>query len=216
MKHSHKLSLTALICLTGLSVVSLAADSVTPDAALAKLKAGNARFAAATVTEGKSAAAARAATAKSQHPFAIVVGCSDSRTAPELVFDQGIGDLFVVRNAGDLTDNHVLGSIEYAVHHLGSRLIVVMGHDRCGAVQAAVAGGKVPGYLKSVVRGIRPSVKAARRQPGDLLDNAIANNARHVAHEIRTKAKFGELRHEVRVVVGIYHLDSGKISWIEA
>src|ERR1051325_10528262 len=97
------------------------APSLDPQDALSKLRAGNDRFATSKVTEGKPVAARRAETAQSQHPFAIIVGCADSRTSPELVFDQNIGDLFVVRTAGNLTDDHTLGSIEYAVEHLGSR-----------------------------------------------------------------------------------------------
>ena len=119
--------------------------SVSPDVALARLKAGNARFVANPVSKGKPTAARRAETAQTQHPFAIIVGCADSRTSPELVFDQNIGDLFVVRTAGNLVDDHGLGSIEYAVDHLGTRLIVVLGHQRCGAVKAAMASATAPG-----------------------------------------------------------------------
>src|ERR1044071_4859084 len=117
--------------------------SVSPDDALAKLKEGNARFVTNKVSTGKRTAANRAETAQSQHPFAIVLGCADSRTSPEIVFDQNIGDLFVVRTAGNLVDDHALGSIEYAVAHLGARLVVVLGHERCGAAQAALESDHV-------------------------------------------------------------------------
>ena len=141
--------------------------SVSPDAALARLKAGNARFVANPVSKGKPTAARRAETAQTQHPFAIIVGCADSRTAPELVFDQNIGDLFVVRTAGNLVDDHGLGSIEYAVDHLGTRLIVVLGHERCGAVKAAMASATAPGHVNSLVRDIQPAVEAAKTEKGD-------------------------------------------------
>jgi carbonic anhydrase len=115
-----------------------AAPVVTPEAAVAKLTEGNARYVSKSVSTGKPTAKARAATAQSQHPFAIIVGCADSRTSPELVFDQNIGDLFVIRTAGNLVDDYALGSIEYAVAHLGAKLIVVLGHERCGAYQRSV------------------------------------------------------------------------------
>src|SRR5205823_9351270 len=118
-----------------------------PDAALAKLKEGNLRFAASEVSKGKPTAARRTETAQAQHPFAIIVGCADSRTSPELVFDQNLGDLFVVRTAGNLVDDHALGTIEYGVAHLGARLIVVLGHTSCGAVKAALESDHAPGHV---------------------------------------------------------------------
>jgi len=141
MKSVSKFTFIASACLFSLMAFIFAADehvpSVSPDAALAKLKEGNARFVASKVSDGKPTAAKRAETAQAQHPFAIILGCADSRTAPEIIFDQNIGDLFVIRTAGNLVDDHALGSIEYAVEHLGARLIVVLGHERCGAVTAA-------------------------------------------------------------------------------
>src|SRR6185436_5632156 len=113
---------------------------VSAESGLAKLKEGNARFVSSKVSAGKATAALRTETAKGQHHFAIVLGCADSRTPPEIIFDQSIGDIFVVRSAGNLVDDNALGSMEYAVEHLGVRLIVVLGHSRCGAVAAAVAG----------------------------------------------------------------------------
>jgi carbonic anhydrase len=189
------------------------ASSVTPEAALAKLKEGNARFVTQEVSEGKPNAAKRTETAQTQHPFAIVVGCADSRTSPELVFDQNIGDLFVVRTAGNLVDDHGLGSIEYAVHHLGTRLIVVLGHESCGAVKAALTSDTAPGHVQSLVRDIQPAVKAVKGKEGDALHLAITENARLVADKIRTKADFGELAKEVRIVFGVYDLATGKVEW---
>ena len=134
-KHLSQLTIrTALATLIVGSAIAFAADpttpSVPPDEALARLKAGNERFASSKVSSSKPVAARRAETAKEQHPFAIVVACADSRSAPEIVFDQNIGDLFVIRTAGNLVDDYALGSIEYAVEHLGARLIVVLGHER--------------------------------------------------------------------------------------
>lgn len=189
------------------------AKSVSPDDALAKLQAGNQRFATAKITEGKPVAARRAETAQSQHPFAIIVGCADSRTAPELVFDQNVGDLFVVRTAGHLVGEHALGSIEYAVEHLGARLIVVLGHERCGAVKAALSAATAPGNVNSLVRDIQPAVQATKGKAGDALDLTIKENAKLVAAKIRSEAKLGELAKSVRIVSAVYDLDTGKVEW---
>ncbi len=187
---------------------------VGPDAALAKLQAGNARYVAKSVSEGKATAKARAATAQSQHPFAIIVGCADSRTSPEIVFDQNLGDLFVIRTAGNLVDDYALGSIEYAVEHLGARLIVVLGHERCGAVKAAVASGSAPGHVGSIVKEIRPAVNAVSKDAGDVLVNAVNENIYRVAQKISKKASLGELSSQVRVARAVYDLDSGKVEWL--
>src|SRR6266850_3490662 len=155
MKTTSKFTFVAFVCLFSVITFVFAADhpvaSVNADAALTKLKEGNARFVGSKVSQGKPTAARRAETAQGQHPFAIILGCADSRTSPEIVFDQNIGDLFVVRNAGNLVDDHALGSIEYGVEHLGARLIVVLGHERCGAVIAALASDSAPGHLQPVV-----------------------------------------------------------------
>src|SRR5437762_11573813 len=124
--------------------------------------------------------------AKSQHPFALVLGCSDSRVPPEIVFDQGLGDLFVLRVAGNVIDDHSLGSIEYAVDHLAVRLIVVLGHQRCGAVKAAkktiAAKGKAPAHIQSLVTAIKPAVEATVH--GDL-EATVEANVKNVTEELR-------------------------------
>ena len=191
-----------------------AAPSVSAGAALAKLKAGNARFVTHAVSAGKPTAARRAATAQTQHPFAIIVGCSDSRTPPELIFDQNIGDLFVIRTAGNLVDDFALGSIEYAVAHLGARLIVVLGHERCGAVKAAVESGSAPGHVGALVHEIRPAVNAVRGRPGNIVENAVDENCNRVAARIRRKAELGGAASQVRIVKGRYDLDTGKVAWL--
>jgi len=221
MNNRSKLILTTFVSLASLTLFSLGADhpvaSVAAEPALAKLKEGNARFVESTVSSGKPTAAKRTETAQGQHPFAIIVGCADSRTSPEIIFDQNIGDLFVTRNAGNLVDEHALGSIEYAVEHLGVRLIVVMGHSSCGAVTAAVAGETAPGHIQSLVRDIQPAVKTAKNGNGseNLTERAIAENARLMANKIRTEADFGELAKEVRVIPAVYDLSSGKVEWLK-
>jgi len=217
MKTTPKFIFVAFFSLFSIVAIVFAADhpvaSVSADAALAKLKEGNARFVGSKVSSGKPTAARRAETAQSQHPFAIILGCADSRTSPEIVFDQTIGDLFVVRNAGNLVDDHGLGSIEYGVEHLGARLIVVLGHERCGAVTAAMAGDTAPGHLQPVVRDIQPAVQAVKGKPGDATQLAVAENARLMAEKIRKEAHLGDLTKDVRIISAVYDLDSGKVEW---
>jgi len=214
MNINPKLTLISLLSLTTFVFgADHPAPSVDAGAALAKLKEGNARFSSSKVSQGKPTAAKRAETAQAQHPFAIVLGCADSRTAPEIVFDQNIGDLFVVRTAGNLVDEHALGSIEYAVDHLGARLIVVLGHTRCGAVTAALASDTAPGHVQSLVRDIQPAVKAAKGKDGNVTDLTVAENARLMAAKIRNEASLGEFAKEVRIISGVYDLDTGKVEW---
>ena len=215
--HSALTGIVAVCLLTLAGSVAIANDTVAasigPDVAMAKLKAGNARFVTSPLSKGKPTAQRRAETAQAQHPFAVVVACADSRTSPELVFDQNIGDLFVIRTAGNLIDDHGLGSIEYAVGHLGTRLIVVLGHERCGAVKTALASPTAPGHINSLVRDIQPAVEAAKAEKGDPLGNTVNANARLVAEKIRKEAEFGEHKAEVRVVTGYYDLDTGEVQW---
>ena len=208
------LFVSASLTISNLAAADHAAPSISASAALAKLKAGNTRFVNRTVSAGKPTADRRAATAKTQHPFAIIIGCADSRTPPELIFDQNIGDLFVIRTAGNLVDDYALGSIEYAVSHLGTRLIIVLGHERCGTVGAAVESGSAPGHVGNLVHDIRPAVQAVQGRPGDTLENAIDENAARVAAKISHKAQLGAAAPEVRIVKGHYDLDTGKVAWL--
>lgn len=211
-----KLALQLLFTLSTLAVAAShgpAGSSVSPDEALARLKKGNHRFVTASVSAGKPTAARRTETAEGQKPFAVVVGCADSRTSPEILFDQNIGDLFVIRTAGSLVDDYALGSIEYAVEHLRTRLIVVLGHQNCGAVKAALAGGEAPGHIHALVGAIEPAVAASKGRSGDPLVNAIHANDDRVAEKIRKKAKLGEFASKVEVVEGYYDLHTGKVEW---
>jgi carbonic anhydrase len=212
-----KTKLIAVAIVGGAIGLVIAADdsapSVSADAALAKLKEGNARYVNSKVSSGKPTAARRAETAQGQHPFAAILGCADSRATPEIIFDQNIGDIFVDRNAGNLVDDHTLGTIEYGVEHLGVRLIVVLGHERCGAVQAAVASDTAPGHIQSLVRDIQPAVQAVKGKPGDQVHLAVVENARLMAEEIRSKANFGDLAKDVKIIPAVYDLDSGKVDF---
>lgn len=189
------------------------AEALAPASALERLQAGNERFASRTGSEPKPTSRRRLETARHQEPFAVIVACADSRVGPETIFDQTIGDLFVVRVAGNIVDAHALGSIEYAVKKLGTRLIVVVGHQRCGAVGAALDAEDAPGHIGAIVRNLQPAVREARGKPGDLLANAVAINAAMVAAKIRRQADFGPLAPEVAIATGYYHLDTGRIEW---
>ncbi|MFJ1756992.1 carbonic anhydrase [Kitasatospora sp. NPDC088134] len=141
------------------------ATHLTPRAAFEMLVAGNGRFVAGTPQHPNQDAARRAQTAPSQAPFAVLFGCSDSRLAAEIIFDQGLGDLFVVRTAGHVLGPEVLGSIEYGVAVLGTPLVIVLGHDSCGAVgatrEAVAAGTSGEGFVRDVIERVTPSVLAA-------------------------------------------------------
>ncbi len=194
---------------------SESAPAVSGEAAWQKLMEGNQRYVAGTMTQAHQDAGRRTEVAKGQHPLAVVVGCADSRVPPELLFDQGLGDLFVVRLAGHVIDDAALGSIEYAVEHLGTGLIVVLGHERCGAVGAAVAGGEAPGHLPALIHAIAPAVAAARTAPGDLNENAMRIHATLVAQGLAAsepilaeKVKAGQLR----IVAARYDLDDGNVT----
>ena len=134
---------------------------------------------------------------------------------PEIIFDQGLGDLFVVRLAGHVLNDEALGSIEYAVEHLGVRFIVVLGHERCGAVDATVKGGEAPGYIGSIVKAIKPAVDKAKNQPGDLLDNAIKANVTMVVEQLKSSAPILESfvkKGSLKVIGARYDLDDGKVT----
>jgi carbonic anhydrase len=184
---------------------------------LQKLLDGNRRYVDGRPTHPNQTPERRNQAVKGQHPFAVVVSCSDSRVPPEIIFDQGIGDLFVVRVAGNIVDDAGLGSIEYAVEHLHVSLIVVLGHERCGAVDAAVKGGEVPGHIKSLVEAIRPAVEKVRGQPGEVAENAMRTNVKMVVDHLKaSKPILEHLVHTgtVAVVGARYDLDDGMVTTI--
>lgn len=188
-------------------------EAISAEEALARLKAGNARFVASAYSSRHPVAEARMRTVSAQYPYAVVVGCSDSRAPAEIVFDENLGSIFGVRTAGNLVDDYGLGSIEYAVEHLGTRLIVVMGHEHCGAVKAAISGTEASGYVADIVRGIEPAVVLAGGFPGDVVTNVAEANARLVADKIRREADFDG--HRVKVVPAIYDLETGEVRWLD-
>ncbi|GAM11843.1 carbonic anhydrase 2 [Geobacter sp. OR-1] len=191
---------------------------INADEALNQLLNGNKRYVSGHAKGPNRTVARRTELARAQHPKAVVVSCSDSRVPPELLFDQGYGDIFVVRTAGNIVDSIALGSIEYAVDHLGTKLVLVLGHERCGAVTAALQGGEAPGNIKSVVEMIKPAVekgKARHSGHGELLDTCIRSNVKQVAEKIRTAAPIISEAVEdgmVKVMGAYYDLDSGAVN----
>jgi carbonic anhydrase len=194
---------------------------VTADKALAQLLEGNRRFVAGNLTAPQQIVARRADVTAGQAPIAAIVSCADSRVPPELVFDQGLGDLFVVRLAGNVVDDAARASIMFAVDGLRAPLVMVHGHERCGAVTAAVEavrGGSFPPYLVDLVHEIGPAARRALGQPGDVLDNAIRANVARVVNELITSEPLlaeDVRRGSVRIVGAYYSLQTGAVSILD-
>jgi len=189
---------------------------VNAEEAMKLLVDGNQRFVTEKYAENNIGQTRREEIAKGQHPFAIIVSCSDSRVPPELVFDEGLGDLFVIRTAGEVVDDVALGSIEYAIEHLGVKLVVVLGHQECGAVKATVAGGEVPGHIAAIAKAIVPAVNQAKLQQGDLLSNAVAANVDLIVgklHKSEPIIKESIEKDHVDVVGAVYDLKTGRVAF---
>jgi carbonic anhydrase len=185
---------------------------------LARLLEGNNRFAADQSSYPHQDMARRAEIVAGQNPFAIVLTCADSRVPPEILFDQGLGDLFVVRTAGNVVDEIALGSIEYAVAHLQVPLLLVLGHQGCGAVTAATGEGAAEGHIAAIVSQIAPAVSAARELPGDLVANAIDLNIRRVAADLAASEPIlaaAVAAGQLAVVAARYDLDRGLMQVFE-
>lgn len=194
------------------SVVKVPAEE-----ALQRLKDGNARYVADVSTQVGGNQTRRLALRDGQDPWAVVLACSDSRVVPELIFDAGIGDLFVVRVAGNVAEEHEIGSIEFATVILGTNLVIVMGHEGCGAVAAAIQGDETQLHIDELVRAIRPAVRAARQCEGNLLANAIELNARQVADKLRTSPVVLSTlveRRGLKIVPAVYHFQTGEVEWL--
>lgn len=183
-----------------------------------KLLDGNSRFAAGTAVKPNQNQKRRSELTSAQHPEAIVLSCSDSRVAPEIIFDQGLGDLFIIRTAGHVIDDIALASIEYAAEHLHVSVIIVLGHKSCGAVKATIDGHELPGHLNSLTKAIAPAVESALNQDGDLFENAIKNNIKDTVAKLKSSEPIlAELvkNNKLTVVGAYYDLDSGAVSIVE-
>jgi len=193
----------------------------TPDAALKLLVEGNARYAANQLNE-RDFSSGRAARAQGQSPFAAILGCADSRVAPELAFDRPPGDLFVVRVAGNFMTPDGLASLEYGAAVLGTRVIMVLGHSSCGAVNATIGalqkGNDLPGHIADLVRAMKPGVEPALKQGGDdLAQRAVVANVRwNVQRLIEAKPILADMvaGGKLKVVGGVYDLATGKVALV--
>lgn len=190
--------------------------ALSPDAALKKLMAGNQRFVQHHPEYPDQSAKRLEEVAQVQHPFATVLSCADSRVPAEIVFDQGIGDIFDVRIAGNIATPEAIGSIEYAVALVGTPLLMVLGHERCGAVTAAVKNEPLPGEISTFVEPILPAIKRVKNQPGDAVDNAVVANVRYQIEQLQRSSLLTERvkSGKLKIVGGRYDLDTGTVTML--
>jgi carbonic anhydrase len=197
--------------------VLAAATNISADDALNRLMEGNHRFTQQQPEYPHQGLKRLQEVAYAQHPYATILSCADSRVPSELIFDAGIGDLFDIRVAGNIITPEVLGSIEYAVLQLNTPLIVVLGHERCGAITAAVKGGKLPGSIGTLVAAIQPGIDLGEGTSDESIEKAVVAN---VSYQIKTLKRNSPLiaeqilKNKLKIVGGRYDLDSGKVELI--
>ena len=199
-------------CSAGKTGLAKSPVAATP---LQRLMRGNQRFVEGQLTFADASPARRAELVKGQQPLAVIVACSDSRVPPTLIFDQGLGRLFVVRLAGDVIDKAAAGSVEYAVEHLHVHLVMVVGHDDCGAVKAALHPGadQHSPELASVIQAIHPALETAKAMPGNVLQNSIDENTRLQAQRLRNLPVLAKLLKagKLQILAARYELDTGRV-----
>ena len=190
-------------------------SSLSPDAALKKLIRGNQRFVHQQLHSPGRSQARLLEVAQAQHPFATILSCADSRVPPEILFDRGLGDIFDVRIAGNIATPEAVGSIEYAAL-LGTPLLMVLGHERCGAVTAAVQNKPLPGEISTFVEAILPAVQRAKNQSGDPVDNTVEANVHYQIERLKRSPLLSERLQsgKLKIVGGRYDLDTGIVKII--
>ena len=195
---------------------------ISPDAALERLMKGNNRYVRGTM-QRHDFAADRAALAKGQNPFASILSCADSRIGPEYAFDAGRGDIFVCRIAGNFANPEMIASLEYSVAVLSSPLILVLGHQSCGAVDSTIKqiknGASFPGHIPSLTEALTPAVQAVENQPGDLLTNAIKKNVVLTVQKLQAAEPIlseAVNQKKLKVVGGVYDLNTGKVELVSS
>jgi carbonic anhydrase len=205
--------------LTLASVFTFAANGqVSADSALVRLKEGNTRFIMGKSVRPHQDLERIKEISIGQKPFAIIVGCSDSRVPSEIIFDQGLGDLFIVRTAGQVSSYASWGSIEFGNAVLGAKLIVVMGHTKCGAVAAACKVPDVPGHIVTLINSIKPAAQIAKKQGGDEVENAVKINVALQVQQLQnmepvlTKALANG---QTKIVGAVYNLETGKVEFLD-
>jgi carbonic anhydrase len=193
---------------------AIAENDLTPDAAMKKLMDGNKRFVDRKRQTPNQDLPRLVEVAKAQKPFAAILGCADSRFPSEIIFDQGLGDLFVCRVAGNVATPEEIGSLEFGTLVLGAKVLVVIGHKRCGAVDATIKGTQVPGQIGSLLDAIRPAVESSKDTAGDRLENACKANVVLQANRLKASPVISKLIQEdkLKVVGGYYDLDTGAVN----
>ena len=232
MTRLHKFSRRDFLKTSGLTVIGMALAACTPaqvevenpvsnaDEALQRLLEGNQRYVNNKSTDLNESQSRRVELADGQSPFATIFSCVDSRVPPELIFDRGLGDLFVIRTAGQVLDSAVLGSLQYGVAELKIPLLVVLGHEKCGAVKATVEAvennATAEAEINWLVEGIRPAVEAAKGQSGDLLDNSVKANVSLTVEHLKESSILSEAveKGELQIVGARYDLDTGLVEII--
>lgn len=191
-----------------------AKQNLTPDGAIEKLMQGNKRFANQKTNQPNRGSFRLREVAKGQNPFAAILGCADSRVPGEIVFDQGLGDLFVVRVAGNVATPEEIGSLEFGTLVLGAKAILVLGHSSCGAVKATIDGKPVPGKIGSILDQIKPALAMSKDEPGDKLKNVTIANIKGQIEVLKTSPVISDLikAGKLKIVGGFYNLDTGIVT----
>jgi carbonic anhydrase len=192
---------------------AIAQNNTTPDAALQMLIDGNQRFVNNMRQNPNQDFTRITQVAPSQAPFAAILGCADSRFPAEILFDRGFGDIFVCRVAGNVATPEEIGSLEFGTLVLGAKVLMVIGHERCGAVKAAIEGGELPGQIGSLTKAIKPAVQMSKNQAGDKVENAVKANVRLQANRLKDSPVINQLIEEgkLKIVGGYYDLDTGAV-----
>ena len=193
-----------------------AKENMTPEQALQELMDGNKRFVNGRRQSPHQTFARLQEVAKGQKPFASILSCADSRVPSEIIFDQGFGDLFVCRVAGNVVTPEEMGSLEFGTLVLGTKVLMVIGHERCGAVDATIKGAQVPGQIASLLDAIKPAIPIAKNQPGDPLENTCKANVLVQVEKLKSSPVISELikAGKLEVVGGYYDLDTGEVSLV--
>ena len=210
------LIILAMFCFSN-SCFAHSHNNLSASDALEKLKEGNQRFIEFKQKHPDEDKKRRKEMLKGQHPFVVILSCSDSRVPPELIFDQGLGDIFEIRNAGNVLDEHVIGSIEYAVMHCGVKLIVIMGHQDCGAIAATLSGVSETKYIKSLEDSILPAVEDCKEKGLEInSDNVVKAHVMQDIEELLSQdtelVKYMK-ENNVEIMPAYYHLDTGVVDF---
>ena len=194
-------------------------ENLSAKEAIQKLKDGNKRFIKNQAQHPDESIERKKEMLKGQHPFVVILSCSDSRVPPELIFDQGLGDIFEIRNAGNVLNEHVIGSIEYAVMHCGVKLIVIMGHQDCGAIAATLSGISETKYIQALEDSIKPAIEDCKKEGLEInSDNVVKAHVMQDINELLSQdTQLVEYmkEHNVKIVPAYYHLDTGKVDFLK-